>query len=596
MQAILWSPIKLVRRIVMRPARRAFGCCLVIVLALLLSCGLLTGALYWLVSAAAAQAEPPPAQQLLLLIDNSSSMYEKGGVGSDPELLRIQAAKLFISYLGVDSAGATHEVGVIFFGGEAQVAAPLTRLTDEEQRAGLTRLIEQPEQLTWTDPAAALALAATVLPPPAFTHQQAVILLTDGKPEWSTEPTDAEKREQIARLQTAAGHFASKGIPIFVVLLENSATIADPEIEATYVPLWQGMTAAVPPGHFYRASHSRELLDIYHDIVVVLTGRQSDGVVLQTRVDSPANYPIAVEAGLAQLSFVIRKSRPEIGVEIIAPSGTTISPDMATVQQGGQSEQSGEEVWAISHPEAGVWQIKLSGAGDVTVWKDFLPATATSTLTATPKHTLTPTAQPSTATADPSPTPTLPPANTPVPAIVPLPETTPSPTVLVSHGLASGKPTSLFWPVAWLCLPLVGLLVGGSAYAWRRYYQNRLRLSGFLRRLTSTPQGSSLLDLDRLDVPELALGSLLPSAGPPTGNRRAITLRAGHDPAGLAGVEVVVQDGAGELWLEINDRPLHRQQWLRDGDVLKLGDVRYRYENLRQRASRRRAGGGRPMI
>lgn len=584
MIAVLLSPVTLVRRFISRLTRRMFTCCLAIVLAAILGCGMLAGTLYWLVDAASAQAETPPASQLLLLIDNSTSMYEKsGGIGSDPALLRIQAAKLFIAYLGVDSTGAAHQLGVIFFGGEARLVAPLTPLTNGERRDTLIRLIETPERMTWTDPAAALTLAETTFPTSGGTRQ-AVVLLTDGKPEWSTEPTETEKAAYIARLQTVAGRFAARDIPIFIILLANDATRVAPEIEGRYVPLWQDIVAATPPGRFFRANHSEALLDIYHDIAVLLTGRQSNGIVLQTRVERPTSFPVAIEDGLAQVTLVIRKSRGELPVEIHSPTGRHITAQLPGVQYGGQPDQSREEVWAIERPEAGVWQLWLGGAGDVTVWKDFLPAPVTprpsTTATPRPTHKPAPTATP-TATIPP-------PTNTPLPTHTPTPTFTPAapPALMVSHIPPSSSPaTPWLRRLAWVCLPLTGLLLVSSLAGWRQYQQRRPLLSGALRRLPPAGLGDRLLDLDRLNSRELSLGSL-------AADQSYLYLRAGHDPSGLIGVELIVPDKFSVAAPEVNSQPVQRQCWLYDGDVITIGGARYRYENLRQRVNRRRAEAG----
>lgn len=71
------------------------------------------------------------------------------------------------------------------------------------------------------------------------------------------------------------------------------------------------MAAATPVGRFYRARRSEELLDIYHDIVVALTGRQTTGIVIQSQVRTAMIEPVIVEPAWAQVTLVILKaSRP----------------------------------------------------------------------------------------------------------------------------------------------------------------------------------------------------------------------------------------------------------------------------------------------
>jgi hypothetical protein len=439
-----------------RAKRRLAGCCLLVALGLLLACGALFGLSFYLARQAGAQEAGQPLQ-VMLLIDNSNSMYEKEGVGSDPDLLRIEAARLFIAYLGLDSRGPAHRLGVIFFGGQARLVVPLTPLADDARRAELFQLIADPPRMGWTDPGAALELAAqTMGVGQTSPGARAVVLLTDGKPEWSMEPTPGEQAKTIARLRQTAGHFAAQGVPIFVILLQNEATDADPEIEQVYVPLWQEMAGATPPGRFYRARLGEDLLDIYHEVVVALTGRQTAGVVVQTQVQTQTVEYIPVEAGLAQVTFVIRKSDPALQVAVLRPSGQGLAPDQPGVQYGGRPGQSREEVWAVNDPESGEWQVRINGRGTVTVWKDFYPAPATPT--PSPTHTPTASATPSpTATATPSPTA----SPTPLPSATPTPTPTPVPRLAILEpdgpvGLRPGDPL----PVVAAWLPGARILAG----------------------------------------------------------------------------------------------------------------------------------------
>jgi hypothetical protein len=271
----------------------------------------------------------------------------------------------------------------------------------------------------WTAPQAALDLAAETFRAADPHAGRAVVLLTDGKPEQSTTPTAEEKAAIIARLRGSAGRFAADGVPLFIILLQNAATDADPAIEQDFAPLWQEMAQATPGGRFYRARRSEELLDIYHDIVVTLTGRGTAGVVVQTQVQTETLERIPVKAGLAQVTFVIRKSDPALQVAVLRPDGRPLAPGDPGVQYGGRPGQSQEEVWAVDDPPPGDWQVQIGGQGTVTVWKDFYPAPSTPTPRPSPTDTPTATSTPTrTPTASPTPRPTATP--TPLPAVGPV--------------------------------------------------------------------------------------------------------------------------------------------------------------------------------
>ncbi len=574
--------------------RRVTGCCLIFVLGILLACGLLFGLSFLLVQLAVAQTTETP-QEVLLLIDNSNSMFEKDGPGSDPNLLRIQAARLFITYLGVDSGGVLHRLGVIFFGGEARLVAPLTTLADDARRDELIDLIDNPERMAWTNPQAALELAEQTFRHSRTSGSRAVVLLTDGKPEWTTTPTEQEMTQTIARLRTVAGRFAAQNIPLFIILLQNSTTEADPEIEQRYIPLWQDMAAMTPTGRFYRARHSDALLDIYHNIVVTLTDRQTAGVVLQTQVQTQTIQQLWVEPNLQQVTFVIRKSDPALQVELVRPDERPVNPAEAGVQYGGRLGQSLEEIWSINQPPPGVWTVRINGRGTVTLWKDFYPAPATPTVTPSPTATLTPTATPRpSATA--TPTPTLTPTSTTPPAVakpVPTLQPTGRPTSLPTATAPATGSVSNGPLIRWVVWPSLVLVVGGAGWYWRHTHQTQPLLSGTLRRVTAPnqvgPAATERIDLDTTGRRDITLGPDpkaylhlpdLPEAPTPT-----IRLVARLGPDHQLGVSLLVPETNEARPVLVNKMPVQREWLLQDGDVITMGAYRFKYENLRQRAS-----------
>ncbi|RMG95684.1 MAG: VWA domain-containing protein [Chloroflexi bacterium] len=592
-------PLLLKKSPLKRFKRRLMGCCLIIVLAFILACGALA---YLMVHLASAQTDN--AQNVLLLIDNSNSMFEKGGIGSDPDLLRIEAARLFISYLGVDSSGQTHRVGVIFFGGEAHLVVPLTPLTDDIRRSKLMALIESPSRQAWTNPATALELAeATFSTAAPGSGSQALVLLTDGKPEWSNTPSVQERTEVITRLRAIAQRFANRNIPLFIILLQNQATDADPEIEQIYVPLWQEMAAMTSPGKFFRARRNEDLLDIYHDIVVTLTGRQSAGIVIDTEVQQEQVRFIQVEPDLAQMTLVIRKSDPEIQVRIILPDGRMLNPRIAGVQRSSRPRDSKEEIWAVTAPEPGTWQVKLSGQGSVTVWKDFYPAPSTPTFT--PTFTPTPTSPPSpTLPATSTATPTLSASPTVASTPTATPSATPSPVpvaLIPSQDEPDTSPPSAAAPPsffsAWcVVIPFLGLLVLGGGW-WLHRYHNRPRLSGILRKISAPPTAGlavpSRLDLadfrkNRFQIgPDRKADLCLPSTSEHITPMVSLTVRLAPDGSEYVTLTKEQQHPVNGMVL-VNNLPLNKERRLYDGDVISLGAYRLKYENLQQRQSRRR--------
>jgi hypothetical protein len=137
-------------------------------------------------------------------------------------------------------------------------------------------------------------------------------------------------------------------------------------------------------------------MDIYHDIVVALTGSQTAGPIVQADVGAAGlRQTVSVELNLNRLTFVISKSDPDLTVFILQPDGVPLDIAMPNVRRAGSPN---EEIWVIDSPTTGDWAILISGAGQVMVWKDYQPApttptplpTATLRSTVTPSPTVTP--------------------------------------------------------------------------------------------------------------------------------------------------------------------------------------------------------------
>ncbi len=138
--------------------RRSCGCCLFIVLGFLL---LVAGLIFLIVRAASAESGMPAAYDVVLVSDQSTSMWDCDGIGTDPELLRVDATRLFINTLGADSS-ARYRLALLHFGGEVTQVAPLTDLADAAARQALIEAASHPQPMRWTDHLLALRAAGTV--------------------------------------------------------------------------------------------------------------------------------------------------------------------------------------------------------------------------------------------------------------------------------------------------------------------------------------------------------------------------------------------------------------------------------------------------
>ncbi|MBP6470785.1 MAG: VWA domain-containing protein [Chloroflexi bacterium] len=565
--------------------RVGIGCFLLVLLLLGSLCALLTLLLTPDGVSAAANVDSRPLQ-VWLLIDNSNSMYDRGGLGSDPDLLRLDAARLFLTYLGVDEPGLLHQAGVIFFGSAAELVVPLTPLADDAQRADLFAQIANPARLGWTDHLAALQLAqAEIEAADGRQGHPVIILLTDGKPELHDDLSPAAHADYLAALQAQSDRFQQAGVPLFLILLANETTDEDIEIAATWQPFWQTMSQATPPGRFYSARTAADLPDIYHDIVVALTGRESDGIVLSTAVTGETEAILPIPSGLAQLTLVVSKSDPAQEVTIQTAADEILTPDSPHVRRAGQNQGTLEEVWVIEQPPAGSWTVRITGPGEVTIWQDTkrLPPTAvaptailaTASPTRLPAQSR-PTQTPATLAVTPAPGPTSAATHT---ALLIGPGMTPT----AVPPLVAVAPSPRRWTVWYLVgLGLAACGVGGLV--WLRQAR-RPRVSGSVRVLTANGRLPQTIDLDDRRQTVVTIGHP-PADIPLSGSMMRLTIRPGLV---VGGVPQMLVDGPGELTL--NEVPLSRPTPLFDMAIIDLGGgVKIRYEDLRLRRAARQNG------
>ena len=417
--------------------RRLRGCCLALVLiGLLLILATCVG-VGWGIGRVAA-ALNGDGLDVILVIDQSNSLWELGGLGSDPQMLRMEGARLFATYLGMDSTGKDYRLGVIFFGTHPTLVMPLTPLADPTGRQDvLSALSQQPEPMGWTDINAALSLAyqelfeSELMDP---THATAVVLFTDGRPQTEELGTPAASDAYLTDLQAWITRFTDQGTAVFTVLLGNSITDADPQIRDVYRPLWVGLAESGIGVRFYDARSSEDLAAIYHDVAVQLHRGRSQGTILDQIVDGATQIMVEIPAGWKWANFVIQKSDPNLEVSILRPDGSPLQAGDPDLQYMGEPGQTRHEVWSVEHPPEGQWIVQARGQGMVTVWLDYqlLPATPTPVPTVAPTPTETPSPAPTwtpTSTGIPSPSPTWMPTVTPLPTSTwtPVPSTTPTP-------------------------------------------------------------------------------------------------------------------------------------------------------------------------
>ena len=542
----------------------------------------------------AGQALPAdPLFDIVLVSDQSVSMWDCDGVGSDPELLRVDAVHLFINYLGADSSSQRFRLGLIHFGGKVQVMAPLTSMSADAMRSQLAEVAANPAPIPWTDPLQALQAARTMLRETGQPDSRRVIvLMTDGEPAW---PDDAavDAAGYKTALHGLAQALAQEATALYVVQLTNPNTTCNQRMITEWMSVWEAIVATAGAGAIQTATSAADLLPIYHtivrDLMVRETGNQAQSrplVEAQPLVErEPYTVTVVVDAPLTSMTLVVLKQAADTHVAVWGPLGEvarTSTPGVAVTGSGGK-----QEVWRVVAPALGVWQVVLLGRGEVTVWQDRVIPLPTPTPLPLPTNTatLTPTPAPPTATPTATSTPTpVPPTstatatNTATNTATPLPPTPTATATPAPPPVAPVRSQTPWWRYLAGSVLLLSLTAAGGALA-RRLQTTPLR--GELTPLR-TPSAAQIggemtpIDLSSRRLRRLALG--VKGKGQwrlPGWNGSAVL-----ESAGGGQTRLTPEDKNGAIL--INGAPVFRPVILHDGDLLTFGEYQFRYDNLLQ--------------
>jgi hypothetical protein len=534
----LWTSMRIVRA----------GCLGILLFGLLAILGACV-ALGWGLSRVAAadpplaeHDEPPRGLDVGLVIDQSDSLWTMGGTGSDPQGLRMLAARLFAARLAVERERPVR-LAVVHFGSEARLALPLATLSgaDASLEAGA---LGAPPPMGWTDIGAALAVAEAELfegPRAAAATRKALVVFTDGLPQTPELGSPDALSEYLAVLERRVRRLQQRGTAVFTVLLRSAATDADPLLEQVYRPFWAQL-AERGASPFYDLRAAADVAAAYHDIAARLGAGTARGAVLDQVVAGRVRVPVTVPAGWRRATFVALRGGGDLGITVAGPDGRPLDAwvggpaDPPPAGGGGQIQ-----VLSVEDPPPGLWTVQADGQGAASVWLDYVPG-------------LPPAPAPAVPSSGPPPAP----ADTLVPgpgwlALGALPLAALGSWVVVVRRRRAGGP----------CLDGTLRLLPGTTDAARRVWQ-----------LTDPRRRTLTLDLTPA------------GGGQPPGARDVGPLSLRLERRGG-------RTGPGETWLiplgqvdgvRVNGRPAAGGARLTGWDDIEIGGRRLRYENLGERA------------
>lgn len=275
---------------------------------------------------------------IILLIDCSPSTKF-----TDPENIRINAARLLIDYLEATSEllGINYRAGVINFGGELGETIPLSSLIDNRISQSL-----RAEIIPYTDFRVPLKFALNEFRAKSFGtgNRQALILFTDGSPQLTDKLLSFEEKKYYfsgKSLKSDKGDFKSLKLNQQILKLINSGVqiyvVATGDASKDAL-LWQTL---IPSQNYHSINDIKDLVLIYYTFGVKL----SELTTFFTKtLESNQKDQILIQPYLEQIIFSFLKNHKDVQVTLLTPQRQRIQP-----QLGGRNKFY--DIYIIKNPE-----------------------------------------------------------------------------------------------------------------------------------------------------------------------------------------------------------------------------------------------------
>jgi Mg-chelatase subunit ChlD len=335
----------------------------------LLMVGLCLGLLVGVAPPAA--ASPPlagvPSLDIMLVIDQSRTMVYY----SDVESWRIAMASLFADLLSVDQSGASHQLGAVMFGNNAELISPLSNIQDQVVRGNFNdSLILHNENMGATNIPEAIRTAQTELDEHGREDAvQAIVLLSDFVCEFHAGMTLEETQACHSQIRTLASRPDQENYPIFII----SLTTLERRNSSNYAMYWAfgreiaNLTNAL---YFEPNNPQDELLNTYLQIIRHLFGLQPGAPPVITQGSTEITFEVPED--LQQVVFTVFKFQEGISSEVTDPTGRLIGIG-STEADVIVSRSDSTDVYSFQEPQAGTWTVRLDGDGTANIFTIEFP-------------------------------------------------------------------------------------------------------------------------------------------------------------------------------------------------------------------------------
>jgi len=289
----------------------------------------LTLALLSAYGAGVREAQAARALDVVLVMDCSGSMRK-----TDPDNLRQQAAKLFVSLLDAED-----RVAVVGFEERSVTLAPFLRPGRKAERDRLFAGIDRVGSTgPWTDIEAGLRRAFELLGGREDAGQdRIVVVMTDGRVDTGDADRDRGTTERLRR--ELADRFRAEEIPVMSLAFT----------EQSDVRLMEDISFRTG-GYMALARSSDELNEVF--------------IQFFQKLKEPESTPVSqnrfrIDGSVKEATLIARKTAPDVDVQLVTPSGRIVKDfveggDFVRFQTGSY------DLITMKHPEEGEWGIRFS--------------------------------------------------------------------------------------------------------------------------------------------------------------------------------------------------------------------------------------------
>ncbi|WP_457754290.1 VWA domain-containing protein, partial [Thermococcus sp.] len=294
---------------------------------------------------------------IVLVIDSSGSMHSYSGCswftcvswkGSDDNDLRLKAAKML-----VDTMSEGDGVAVVDFDRSVRYYPPnknVLYLSTPEDRENLKSFIDTIDASGGTYIGVGLKTAYDILLNSENTYPKYVMLLTDGDDN-SGDPYNP---------LTVAEWFRDKGWKVYTIGLTSGWYTSEnrPFLNSDLLM----KIADITGGRYYEAKKAEVLLQIYNSIKGITKNMNTiSSKSVKLKPGESATQSIFVDPTVKAGEFSIAWSGSEFNLTLIAPDGTTITPDVAQANPNiTYTKGDTYVIYEVKNPLVGEWKMNIT--------------------------------------------------------------------------------------------------------------------------------------------------------------------------------------------------------------------------------------------